>query len=543
MMPRVRVSPRARVGMAVLTAVTLSLPVLVSLISLRGSPWLPIGDEASILFRVKQVGSLETPLVGVYSTRGWAHPGPALYFLLVGPYRIYGGHPINLFMAAATVNVAGLCLACFLAWRRRGLAGVAITAAALATLLYGMRPELYVQAWNPYLPILLYFAFMLSLWCVAERDWVCLPVALVVASLIVQLHISYLPLVVGGLIAVGVLLLIRRSTPGGVLGPGRRLTRISLALVALTWIPPVIDLYFGDRNLLRIGGYFLRGEGRGLGLIEGLGILSGHLRLGGPWSGGDERVVFGNVKGQAVWPLLLLCLVLTVLAVAAQRRRNSSLAVSALALSQIGAGVLAASKVEAPVLSYLLVWMLPLAAFSWLAVLLTLLDIVLGRCRAHNAHFKNGPTIRLTMVAIALVAVVVQTSRTASVAGSPPLPRQTHVVAVESILAQLKIRVRAEDRFQVEGVGDDFNEAWVGVVYGLAARKTHFYTADGAYGQKWGTDHRRNGQHVDYVLTVATTLPGRFPDPVEICTQDSTVERIAVADELASAERDELQGL
>src|SRR4051794_21038231 len=57
-------------------------PVAISFVSLPGRKWVPAGDESVISYHVRQLASGHIPLVGVYSTHGWAHPGPALYFLL-----------------------------------------------------------------------------------------------------------------------------------------------------------------------------------------------------------------------------------------------------------------------------------------------------------------------------------------------------------------------------------------------------------------------------------------------------------------------------
>ena len=37
---------------------------------------LPVGDWASMAYRTSRVGTSDTPLVGAYTVKGWAHPGP-----------------------------------------------------------------------------------------------------------------------------------------------------------------------------------------------------------------------------------------------------------------------------------------------------------------------------------------------------------------------------------------------------------------------------------------------------------------------------------
>ena len=176
----------------------LVLPFVIVLIGLPGRRFVPSGDEASILYRIEQVGTRHTPLVGVYSTRGWAHPGPILYYLLAIPYRLSGGQPLAALAGACLLGLACVVLAGYLAYRRRRWAGLAVFAASTATLLYGLRPETLLQIWNPDVPLMPYLAFCFALWGVAERDFVVLPAAVLLSSAIVQMHVSYLPLVVVG---------------------------------------------------------------------------------------------------------------------------------------------------------------------------------------------------------------------------------------------------------------------------------------------------------------------------------------------------------
>jgi hypothetical protein len=51
-------------------------PIAIAAVSLIGDPWHPVGDWASMLYRTSRVGTAETPLVGAYTVKGWAHPGP-----------------------------------------------------------------------------------------------------------------------------------------------------------------------------------------------------------------------------------------------------------------------------------------------------------------------------------------------------------------------------------------------------------------------------------------------------------------------------------
>ena len=191
-------------GRPALVLALVALPLLVAIAGLIGRSYVPTGDEASIIYRAGQVGGAHTPLVGTYSTRGWAHPGPALFYLLAVPYRLSGARPIATFVGAALLNMGSVLLACYLAWRRRRWPGLLIVAAFTATLLYGLGPARLVEIWNPHLPLLAYFAFCLALWCVAERDWAQGPVAALLGTAVAQTHVGYVPLVAAGGLTLGV---------------------------------------------------------------------------------------------------------------------------------------------------------------------------------------------------------------------------------------------------------------------------------------------------------------------------------------------------
>src|SRR5512142_2209123 len=122
--------------------------------------------------------------------------------------------------------------------------------------------------------------------------------------------------------------------------------------------------------------------------------------------------------------------------------------------------------------------MLPLAAFCWGAVVVSAMDLVRSR------RWTARSPVPAAVIAGALVLAVIETIRTASVASSPPLARQQYAEPVANVVSELWPRLNPRDKVRVEGVGDPFNAAWVGVLYAFSQRGMHFYTSDGAAGQK-----------------------------------------------------------
>ncbi len=532
-------APRRLLRASLLLPGLVVIPIVVTILGLLGRPYVPIGDEASMLFRIQQVGTSSSPLVGVYSTRGWAHPGPILYYVLAIPYRLSGGQAISVFVAAALANIAGVGLVCYLAWRRRRWPGLLLFSTITAILLNGLRAESLLQIWNPYLPLLPYLAFCLSLWCVVERDYAMAPLAVLLGSLVVQMHVGYLPLVLCGAAAVALWMVASRSwrrEPQSV--PSRRWRRVSYVLFGLIWLPPLVDVVAGGDNLKQLAAYFSAGRQDVSGLSYGLGLLSGHVKLTGPWAGGHERSAFANVLPEHLIYLIGLILLLVAVAVLNLVRRRDGAGAPIVALSQLVAGAFAAASIEPPFLGYLIVWMLPLAAFCWAAVAMSAFDLL------HTESRKARRWLRSPALAGLLVAIIgVETIRTTQHAWRPPLPSQQYARQVSAMIPLLASRVDRRQAVRIEGAGDDFNEAWVGALYGLAAKNQAFYTSDGAAGEKWGTQHRWSGQPVAYTITIATSYPNSFTDGVAVCGRDPSETPIASLDQLSPADRQQLRQL
>ena len=121
----------AAVALAV-AAILFALPLLVAIVSLIGYHWYPASDLALEVLRIGDVGGRHTPLVGVQSRFGWEHPGP-LMFWLFAPFNWLFGQT-GLLAGAAFFNAAALVGSLVVAWRRGGLALLALVAVVGALL-------------------------------------------------------------------------------------------------------------------------------------------------------------------------------------------------------------------------------------------------------------------------------------------------------------------------------------------------------------------------------------------------------------------------
>jgi hypothetical protein len=143
-----------------------------------------------------------------------------------------------------------------------------------------------------------------------------------------------------------------------------------------------------------------------------------------------------------------------------------------------------------------------------------------------------------------LVAVAVsQTARTSVFAWRPPLPRQSQARVVSTLIPQVESRIPPRSLIRVEGVGDAFNDAWVGILYGLAQRHQPFLTGDGAAGQKWGPGRRWTGQPVASTVTIASDDSQLSQGPVVACERDRGETLIASWQRLDPGQRQEYAAL
>lgn len=171
-----------------------------------GRSYVPVQDIALIDMRVRDVWSLDIPLVGPYSRLGWSHPGPLMYYLLAPLSLVTGG--------AAWATLVGSAL----------LQGVAVARTATG-------PFMLLEAWNPHVAFPFFVPYLLQAWLIG---------AAFVASLLVQSHIGYLPLV----IVIAAWALWRRR--GDLHREGRRLRdlgawRPAAILTAVLWFPPLLE--------------------------------------------------------------------------------------------------------------------------------------------------------------------------------------------------------------------------------------------------------------------------------------------------------------
>ena len=397
-------------------AALLALPLIVAAVAVRRPTWYPALDLSMTEFRVRDVGTADTPLIGLPGRIGprleeqGSHPGPLSFYLLAPVYRALGSSPWALQVAAVALNVVALASAVAIAVRRGGARlGVAV-AAVLALVVAGYGPTTLAVPWNPYLPLLWWVVLLLAVWSVLCDDVAMLPVAVFAATLCAQTHVSYLGLVavLGAVTAVAIVLAWRRAARAS---PERRAvvrwSVLALALGVLLWVPPLVDQTVNDPgNMRAIYDHLATPSEAPIGPARAVEVVLLHLDLpaflfGDPGWVGALPDPSADPAGSVV-PGLVLLAVWAVAALVAMRLGNRALTRLHLvvAIGLVGS-VVSASRIFGKEWYYLTLWVWGVAALLLLAIGWTAVAFALGRAGPGN---RRVVTRALAAAAVVLVA-------------------------------------------------------------------------------------------------------------------------------------------
>jgi hypothetical protein len=395
--------------------VVLAVPLLVALIALRRPHWYPLLDMAQTEIRVRDISTGHPPLIGLagrigpFGPNGGSHPGPMSFYALWPGWRLFGGSSYGLFASTVALDIIAMGLALWMGLRRGGRTLLLAVAAVLALLTRAYGAFLLTLPWNPYLPVLWWFVFVLAVWSVLADDLAMLPVVVVAGSLCMQTHISYLGLV-GGLVLVTVIVLawtgFRRRGADETRRRVLRWTAISAAVGGVLWIPPFIDQFaHSPGNLGIIRDYFSRPPDATIGFSRGVGVLLAQLD---PWKllthtlvhdGGALEVTGSRVPGA----LFLLVFGASVI-VSWQLRRRLLLLLDGVIVVALALGLISSARIFGTVWFYLLLWAWGIVALMMFAIGWAVVELArvrsgpAGPWRERGARWGAGALMAVTLI-------------------------------------------------------------------------------------------------------------------------------------------------
>jgi hypothetical protein len=417
--------------------VVLAFPLVVALVELRRPHWYPLLDMAQTEIRVRDVASAHPPLIGLagrigrFGPNGGSHPGPLSFYALWPVWKLFGGSSYGLYASTVALDIVALGLALWMALRRGGRSLLLAIAAVLAVLTRAYGAFLLTLPWNPYLPVLWWFVFVLAVWSVLADDFAMLPVFVLAGSMCLQTHISYLGLV-GGLVlvtagVVGRAAFVRRADADA----RRVLWRFggsSVIAGVVLWTPPVIDQFAhspGNLGILR--DYFSHPPDATIGAHRGLGVLLAQLDA---WKLLTRTLVHNGgaleVTGSRVPGAVLLVVFAASVIVAWRLRHRALLTLDAVLVVALALGFVSAARILGTVWFYLLLWAWGLAALMLFAIGWTAVELVRARAdrggRAPRNLVSAGGAV---LAAVTVIVSVVFASQASSVTVQTPRLNET----------------------------------------------------------------------------------------------------------------------
>lgn len=381
-------APSLASGLMVLGA---CLPALLAAASVGGRTWVPSFDHALEMLRVDDVGGPHSPLVGVFSRWGWAHPGPMLFYVLA-PFERAGG-ATGVLVGTALVNAGAVAAACIGALaaggRRLGLA----VAGSLGGLSVGLGPDGLVDPWNPTIALVPWTASVVLAWAAVVRPWLLVP-AVVLGSFALQAHVGYLLLVVAPIgISVGVTVWRAGCDRDGAAAPA---VGAASGAGLVCWALPFWQQLTGDPgNLGAIVGYMRAPSSETAGVAVALGSLGAHLRLLGPWLTGNDANSLNFGTTGAVAPAMVVLGAVVALAWRSRRCDGGHVLLAAMVLVLAIIGVATSARVTGLYAPYIVLFWRGIAALAVLALAWSLLGALPGWGRRGDLVASIGVVLAL----------------------------------------------------------------------------------------------------------------------------------------------------
>jgi hypothetical protein len=422
-----------RPGWVVPVAVlVVGLPLIVAAIALRGERWYPVLDLAMTEFRVRDVGTSDTPLIGLpgrigeYPDQG-SHPGPLSFYLLAPVYRLFGSSSWALEAGTVAIHLVAIATALWIGYRRAGWKGVAAVGALLAVVLRGYGQVPLTQPWNPYLPLVAWIVVLLAAWAVLCGDHLMLIPLVVAATFCAQTHVPYL-LLGAGMFALGLGVVVYRVVRAP--KTERRAPLVSVAwatgIGVVLWVPPLIDqLTNNPGNFRELVDHFGSPPEPAVGAGDGIELALRHLDV---WAGLVRQVseTGSFISSASPWRGLVTLVVWILAVVVAWRVGSPALrALHTVVGVALVLGVISMARIFGRPWFYLTLWAwgvttLLVGAVAWTA---------LASWKQRSAATARGQlATRVALGALAVAAVVSVASSVAFADAHHPEDRLSRAV-------------------------------------------------------------------------------------------------------------------
>ncbi|WP_040495776.1 hypothetical protein [Ilumatobacter nonamiensis] len=406
--------PSRKVRVA-LTAIVI-VPFVTAVVRAVRNDWFPIGDNALLFIRTRDVWTDDHPFLGSWTSASLSvgehmnNPG-AMYDWLVAPFaHLFPPGPAAA-LGVAAINIAMVCVISAVSHRVGGWSFQRWALLATALMAWSMGSELLIDIFQANALIFSFSALLIVAIGIASGDDGLLPLAAVISTLLLQTHISYAYIFVFIVVGVvGVRVWLRREIESP---HWRRSAIVTTAVLVVLWAPSFWEQFFGPGkgNMSRLLGNSSGGD-FSLGLSDATRII-GSLGVRPPFWGrsgftttvegtritetpdGPSLEIAGLLPlGVASLGIAALAIVLVALTIVARRaRRRTQAAGGVVALVVLLGSILALSRLtigSVGLSPHHVRWAWPLLAFVHLVI------VWLG-IAAWRGH-RSSETVRMRQV-------------------------------------------------------------------------------------------------------------------------------------------------
>ena len=414
----------------------LLLPLVISAIALVvdvGTNYFPGSDTALTELQTSDIGR-HPVLVGLYSRDGWNHPGPALFYALVLPYRLAGSNSIGLSLGALLINGVAIAGIAIVARRRGGVPLMLLTLVGCAALVRALGPDFLRDPWNPYIPVLPFGLLVFLTWEMTCGGAWALPVGVGVASFCVQTHVGFAPIAIPLLVWGGIWLVLtcRRGEHEDQQRQSRDLVRAALVaaiLLVVMWLPAVIQqLADSPGNLTEVVQYFTESNGPTHSLGEGYRVVAGQFGWSPQWVTGHlDTIPFTGeplLMYSAPLPVLLVPFAIAAFAFWRWRCSDANRLVAILVLTLV-LGVVSVTRITGYAYVYRFRW-------TWFLAMLASVVVLWAGWTLIAQHVRTAEARRLVLV-VPVLALVVLSGINAVSAARAGTPQARISTAIETL--------------------------------------------------------------------------------------------------------------
>ncbi len=179
------------------TGLAAAIPVITATVKAIQAGWVPLADRGIIATRAHDALTSHMPLVGQYTLAGEVtgkvtHSlGPMLFWLLAIP--AHAGSTVGMTLTMGTLNTLCIVGSVALARRRGGRVLMVMAALAIALMCQSLAAETFHDVWNPSAGLFPFTLLVFLCWSLACGEYRLAPLTVLVASFVVQTHLTYLP--------------------------------------------------------------------------------------------------------------------------------------------------------------------------------------------------------------------------------------------------------------------------------------------------------------------------------------------------------------